>query len=172
MKPQPYKRRKAVQPVAAPLSRVTRRAFGRRGFAEGEIIRDWSLIAGELLAAHTLPEKISFPPGSRKGGTLHLRVGLPGLATEIQHLKPQLIDSINRYFGYRAVDRLTLVQAPVRLPDKPNAPVTRALTPAEEQSLLENLDGITDPELRLALQRLGQAVIGRLPQADAEKPDK
>ena len=54
-------------------------------------------------------------PGGR-GGTLHVRVGSGALALELQHLEPVVIERINTYFGYRAVERLKLVHGPLPAP--------------------------------------------------------
>ena len=68
---------------------------------------------------------------------------------------------INGYFGYRAVTRIALVQGPPPLPEHTAPPPPRPLLPAERQALDRRLDGISDPALRMALERLGSAIIGR-----------
>jgi hypothetical protein len=153
-----------VKSLAASAEKVAAPVLGKRGFAEAEIVLHWAAIVGEDLARISQPVKISFAKGSeRSDGTLHLRVQ-PGAAIEIQHWEPVLLERINGVFGYRAIGRLALRQGPLqqarRLAPKPPLP----LKPAEEERLVRDLSGITDPELREALERLGRAVIGTKPK--------
>ncbi len=147
--------------LAGSLSAVTKTVFARRGFADGAILKDWALIAGEHLAAHSQPEKIAYPAGAGAGGTLHLRIASGSMATELQHLEPLLIERVNGYFGFKAVERLKITQGP--LPESAARPdwTPWPLDSAEEAGLAENLMDVEDEDLRRALKALGRAVIGR-----------
>lgn len=128
------------------------------------MVLQWAAVVGEELARLSAPVKLSFgaqgtkDAGARVNGTLQLRVA-PGAAIEFQHLEPVIVERINTFFGYRAVARLALRQGPLPRRAMPPAP-PRALSAAEDRNLSSRLDGITDPELREALERLGRAVIG------------
>ena len=147
--------------LAGSLAAVTKTVFARRGFADGAILKDWAAIAGAHLAAHSQPEKIAYPKGSGDGGTLHLRIDSGSMAIELQHLQPLLIERINGYFGFKAVDRLKIIQGP--LPDRTEKAAwsTRTLETGEESELAESLMDVDDDDIRKALQALGRAVIGR-----------
>ena len=147
--------------LASSLSAVTKTVFGKRGFADGAILKDWAAIAGAHLATHSQPEKIAYPKGSGDGGTLHLRIDSGSMAIELQHLQPLLIERINGYFGFKAVDRLKIIQGP--LPDRTEKAAwsTRTLETGEESELAESLMDVDDDDIRKALQALGRAVIGR-----------
>jgi hypothetical protein len=138
--------------------RLMRPLFGKRGLADGRIVADWAGIAGPLLARSCRPERIAFPPGDRTGGTLHLKVAPGGLATEIQHIEPLLIERINGHFGYRAVARLRLVQGPLP-PPPPEPDPAPPLAPEAEATLACTLAGVKDPGLRARLEALGRAVL-------------
>jgi hypothetical protein len=160
---QPRRRGGGPRALAQPLGAVTREVFGRRGLADGAILTDWPTIAGERLARHSLPEKVTFPRGSRAGGTLHLTIDNGSLATELLHLEPLLVERINGYFGFCAVARLRIVQGPLRKVAGRRARPPRALKDKEQQSLAASLVDVADPELRRALEALGRAVLGRRP---------
>jgi hypothetical protein len=132
--------------------------LGKQGLGEAQLLQQWPAIVGDDLALHCWPVKLSFPRGQRRDGTLRLRV-VSALALEIQHREPVLLERINGYFGYRAVIRLALVQG--AMPAEAPPPGPRPLAPAERQALGRRLDGIADPGLRGALERLGSAIIGR-----------
>ncbi|MGO8916774.1 MAG: DUF721 domain-containing protein [Stellaceae bacterium] len=152
-------RRGRLRAIAAEVPKIAGAALGKRGFAEAQLVAQWPAIIGETLAAGVSPDKLSFPRGERRDGTLHLRVA-PGLALEVQHREPVLVERINAFFGYRAVARLALKQGPPAHDAPPLPPHRRELKAEERQSLDQRLQAIDDAGLRAALQRLGEAVIG------------
>jgi len=151
-----------MKSIALSVSKVAAPVLGRRGLAEAEMILGWAAVVGEDLARDTLPIKLAFGKGERTDGTLHLKV-VSAAAPEVRHREPQIVERINGFFGYRAVARLKLTQGPL-----PNAPLPgpkppRPLAKAETNALAKSLDGIVDPELKAALERWGQAVLGDQP---------
>lgn len=155
------KRRGGLRAIAAEIPRVAGAALGKRGFGEAQLVTQWEAVIGPELAQKLSPERLSFPRGERRNGTLRLRVP-SAFATEAQHLEPVLIERINAFFGYGAVARLTFVQGPP-LDAAPSAPRSRPLTQAEQREIEARVAGVADPELRAALQRLGAAVAGSRP---------
>lgn len=94
------------------LAGVAKAAFKKRGFAHERILTRWEEIVGSHIASHSLPVKLSFPSGGRAGGCLTIRAW-NGIGLELQHCESQLLEKLNVYFGYRAVERIRIVQAPV-----------------------------------------------------------
>ncbi len=146
--------------MAAILPKAAGRAFGRRGFADGDLVTRWDAIVGREIAAHCLPLRLARAKAGKAGGTLTLRVEA-GFGLELQHLEPLLIERINAYFGYRAVTAISLRQGPlgrrpVRLAKGPPS------LPAEAEAALgRRLASIEDDELREALRRLGRSFHAR-----------
>ena len=152
-------RRYGMRPVAKAAGGITRRAFGKRGFALGEILKGWPQMVGASLAGHCQPERLHFPQGKGDGGTLWIRAE-GGAALEIQHLQPVLTGRINTHCGFRAVADLRIIQGPVAArPSRPAPP--RRLAAGEKAILEATLAGIEDPDLRAALTRLGAGVYRR-----------
>ena len=124
------------------------------------MILQWASIVGPGLARETLPVKLSFRRGARVDGTLHLRVA-PGVAPELQHLEPLVIERINTFFGYHAVARLAMRQGPLPPQQVRQAPAPpRPLEPEQADGLTRQVAAIADPALRAAIERLGKAVLG------------
>ena len=150
------------RPLAASLGGLAKRALGRRGFAEAGLITGWSAVIGPELAAASQPDRLSFPPGKREGGVLHIRVA-GGVATELQHLEPLVIERVNGYFGYRAIERITMVQAPLYRKEKHRgsrrAAEPREPDPARLADMESRLAAVEDPEIRAALGRLGRTIL-------------
>ena len=138
-----------MRALGAALPALTKRALGRRGFAEGGLALDWAAVVGEEIAANAVPVKLAYPRGERAGGTLHLKVA-SGYALVIAHCEPQLIERVNSYLGYGAVARRKLTQGMVpRLP--------RAESHTDSQPAVP-VPGIEDAELAEALGSFAQAL--------------
>jgi hypothetical protein len=152
-------RRGGMRRVGVELTHLTSPILGKQGLGEAKLLSEWAAIVGTALAGHCWPVKLAFPRGQRQEGVLRLRVA-PGVAVEIQHREPVILERINAYFGYRAVARLAIVQGPPPpRSETPPAP-PRPLQESERAALQRRLDGIEDPILRDALERLGSAIIG------------
>jgi hypothetical protein len=152
------KRRGGLRAIGAEIPRIAGAALGKRGFGEAQLVTQWEAVIGPELAAKLSPERIAFPRGERRNGTLRLRVA-SAFATEAQHLEPVLIERINAFFGYGAVARLAFVQGPP-LNAPPAPPRLRKLTADEERAIDTRVAGVADPELRAALTRLGTVIAG------------
>ncbi len=143
------------RPLASALHKVTEKIYRKRGFAAAGVVNNWPAIVGQDLAQHTIPERLA------SNGTLRLRVDGP-LATELQHLEPQILEKIASYFGYRAVHRLSLIQGPLEKNSPPPEPVpVAALDSDSAKTLANSLQGTRNEEVKNALARLGKAVLGQ-----------
>ncbi len=146
------------RPLATWLPKLAGQALGRKALAFGSLIRDWPSLVGPRLAAHTLPLKLSFPPGRKREGVLQLRVS-GAAALDVQHSEPHIVERLNGFFGYRAVARLKLIQATMPRAAKQSRPGPPDATVRQEVERLTA--GVDDDALREALDCLGQAVLGR-----------
>ena len=134
-------------------------ALARQGFASTGIVTHWAEIVGAEIATHAEPMRMSWPrrvhEDAPEPATLVLRVEGP-VALEIQHLPGVIIEKVNRFFGWRAVGRIQIRQAPLRR----GAPKARPAPPdpAVVARLAAGMADIKDEDLRGALARLGAAV--------------
>jgi hypothetical protein len=129
-------------------------SFRRFGFVQSAIVSRWSDIVGERYAKVSSPESIRFPTGRKGGGALTLLVD-GAHAPLIQHLAPLIIERVNRFFGYGAVDRVVFKQG------KPPAPAARMARPELRpvpKELGDGLREIADPELRACLESLAARI--------------
>lgn len=127
-----------------------------RGASIARLRADWPAIAGAELSRTTQPEALLARRGGGAGGkALRLRVA-SAAALEVQHMREQLIDRVNAYFGHRAVDDIRLVQGAIAARPLPRVtPKPDAATAAAAQARVAS---VKDPELRAALARLGARV--------------
>jgi hypothetical protein len=131
-----------------------------QGFASTEIISRWKDIVGHEIARHSEPLKINWPRGTSdeepEPATLVLRVEGPA-ALEIQHLSEVILDRVNRFFGWQAIGRIAIRQAPLRHREPSPAP---KIDDAAAAQIADALPDIKDDNLRQALGRLGSAIKG------------
>lgn len=136
-------------------------SFRKQGFSSSELVVRWAAIVGEDVAAHAEPVKIQWPKGPEgqqpEPGTLVLRVDGPA-AIEIQHMSHVILERVNRYFGFAAIGRIAIRQAPLR---RVAARPPRVLDPQAIQCIAEKLPAGADPALKQALARLGAAIKGK-----------
>lgn len=144
------------------LSQLTRGMLGplfrKQGFARQEIVTKWETIVGSSMGQYSHPERISFPRAARHGGTLFVRVE-GAFALELQHRSVEILDRINTYFGYGAVEKLVIKQGP--LPPKVlKKRKTKPSLTREQESHLDTVVGDTkDNRLRSALRGIGEHVL-------------
>ncbi len=155
------KRHGSMRALAGEVAKVAGPVLGKRGFAAAQLVTHWETVVGAEWARKLGPERLDFPRGARNGGTLRLRCA-PGAALEAQHALPLLLERINGFFGYGAVERLAFVQGPpLNSARKIKAPAP--LPPADQAALDHRLGAVEDPDLREALRRLGEAVMAAKP---------
>ncbi|MEO5705591.1 MAG: DciA family protein [Alteraurantiacibacter sp.] len=154
----PYERPRGgeARAVADLVPQIGRAAFRRFGFVQSSVVSRWPEIVGPTHARVCQPESIRFPPGEKADGILQLVV-LPAHAPLIQHVIPEIIDRVNRFFGYGAVAKVKLRQGAVQA----DRAETRAAPPSLKPIPLElgdSLRDIGDPELRVVLESLARSL--------------
>jgi hypothetical protein len=129
-------------------------SFRRFGFVQGSIVSRWGEIVGVRYAKVSSPESIRFPAGKKAGGVLTLLVE-GAHAPLIQHLTPMIVERVNRFFGYAAVNRIVFKQGKLpAVPPRSARPELRAVP----KELGEGLREIADPELRACLESLAARI--------------
>ena len=104
-----------------------------------------------LLSCRRILEKDGYDVETFSNGSDGLR--------RIGELEPQLLDRINGHFGYPAVARLRLVQAPFpRARARPASSPPPVPSPQEQAEIGQLVAPVGDPELRAALARLGHVL--------------
>ena len=149
----------SAKPLSVLLSDVFSDAYAKQGFAARELVTRWAEIAGPEIARHSEPLKIQWPRPvegqPQQPATLVLRVEGP-MALEIQHASDVILQRVNRFFGWSAIGRLALRQAPLSRRAPPAA--SRAPDPKSVAQVAETLTSVEDDALRAALARLGASI--------------
>ncbi len=143
------------------VPRLTAKVFEKYGFHSAEIMTSWATVIGADIAAISAPERLRWPRASvasadggavnaGAGATLILRVE-PAHALDIEYRAGEIVDRINRYFGYRAVTTMKILQAPLAQPPSQKMPAWAA---RPDQHAPAHVEAIAGDELKAALTRL------------------
>jgi hypothetical protein len=151
--------RKGQMKLGEALPRAARAAFRRYGFVESAVLSRWPEIVGPSYASCTLPIGLKFAPGKRKGATLSILVDGP-IALQLKHVEPQVLERINGFFGYKAVERLALRQGEVPASRVATPATLPRLTPGQQARIDEAVGGLVDLGLKTVIERIGARVLG------------
>jgi hypothetical protein len=156
--PKPYQRPRGgeARAVSDLMPEIGRAAFRRFGFVQSSVVSRWDEIVGARYAAVSAPESIRFPVGKKSEGTLELTVE-GAHATMMQHVLPEIIERVNRFFGYAAVTRIKVRQGNVATPPTRQPPAAPMLKPVPME-LGDSLREIADPELFAVLESLAKSL--------------
>jgi hypothetical protein len=154
-------------PVAGrALNGLLKRLDERFGKGADGLQARWREVVGEAIALRTEVVKLG-KARAGAGAVLELRVDGPAAAL-IQHQAPEILARVNLFLGEGAVDKLRIVQGPVRRAAAAEAAAKAALAKrrrsqpldaAVEAALTESLARHPDSALSAALQRLGREVL-------------
>lgn len=147
------------------LSGLIKQLDERFGAGPESLQARWREIVGVDLARRTEPTKLIKPRGGG-GATLELRVEGPSAAI-IQHRAPDILARANLFLGSGAVEKLRIVQGPLRGVARRYAPTPAGargrlrgpLDAAAEQALAASLERFPEGRLKSALTRLGREVM-------------
>lgn len=155
----------ATRPIGELMPEIGRTAFRKFGFIQSSVVTRWAEIVGERHARVCMPEAIRFPPGEKTDGILELVV-VPAHAPFISHVTPEIIDRVNRFFGYKAVARVKLRQGAVTPPPAGRASAAPPSLRPIPVELGDSLRDIGDAELRAVLESLARN-LGDEPEGEA-----
>jgi hypothetical protein len=145
-----------MRSVGSVLPKLTGKYAGKRA-PLAQLRAVWAEIVGREMAAQSLPEKLVGVPRGRDDSA-SLRIRCSGVAAlELQHRQNEVIERINAFFGYRAIDRISLTQGPLPLPAKPRPPAP-PLDARTRTAMQQEAERVQSPELRAALKRLADAI--------------
>jgi hypothetical protein len=155
--------RRPPPPAGRALAAMLRDLDAKFGQGPGALAARWREIVGAEIARRTEPVKLV---KGRNGApsSLEIRVAGPAAAL-IQHQAHEILARVNLFLGVDAVQKLRIVQGPLRPSVEPPSPAPRKrdapLDAAQEAQLAESLAAAPDGRLKEALTRLGRGVLRR-----------
>lgn len=152
--------RRPPPPAGRSLTPLLKALDARFGQGPGALQARWREIVGPEIARRTEPVKLTKARGGAPS-SLEIRVAGPAAAI-IQHQAHEILARVNLFLGAEAVQKLRVVQGPLRFrPEPARAPVRRLppLDAAEEAKLARDMADAPDGPLKAALTALGRGVL-------------
>jgi hypothetical protein len=153
--------------TSALLEARVRKASEGRGFAQHRVLTQWEEFVGPDLAAQTRPVEVRYE-GRKLGATLVV-LTTGALAPLVAMRREELRDKVNAVYGYQAIADIRITQTAATgfaegavdfVHQKPKAdppePSAGTLDAARKTT-----QGVADPDLRAALERLASNVISK-----------
>lgn len=95
--------------IAELLPAVAGKILGKTGLNIGSLLVNWTTIVDKDTAQYAVPIKIKFAPRKRTEGVLYISCS-SAYALELIHQETQIIQRINAFLGYNAVNKLRIMQ--------------------------------------------------------------
>ena len=150
---------RGLRPLIQSARPLMQKSLGVAGFSQADVILRWPEIIGEDLCTLTLPLKISWPKRPLAGapqdpGTLYIRVE-SAIVLDVTHQKSLILERVNAFFGWRAVQDLKITQGPVlkKLIKMPSKPTLQAA-----KKIAKLVEPIEDEALKAVLTSLGSHI--------------
>ncbi len=154
--------KRGATPVGDLVSRLLNPVIERRAGMTMDMIQSWVEIVGETHAEHSRPEKLNWPRQASDEDLFEpatLVVACEGShALFFQHDSSAIIERINTYFGFSAVNKLKLHQQPIVPLERKQPLQKREVSPEKQDRLTSLLETVDDPDLRNALEKMGRGV--------------
>ena len=104
------KQLKAATQLGWYVDKITKSFFNKQGFAQNYILENWSSIVGPSFVEKSLPIKLQI---EKIGG--YLVIACDGsTALELEYLKEDIIEKINSYYGFQAINKIKFQNLPIQ----------------------------------------------------------
>ena len=151
-RPRRLKKPASMRQIGGSIRDLLDPLMAKRANVDLSLALAWQQVAGEKLHGRTQPLHIQWPqrlsPDDQfKPGTLVVAAE-GSVALDLQYTSGELIERINRFFGYPAVSKIRIEQKPVMRFREKQKRVEPVLMPEERAGLEASLSGIEDEGLR------------------------
>lgn len=146
-------------PAGRSLNRYMKDLDAKYGQGAGALTARWREVVGPEIARRTEPVKLVKGRNGAKS-SLEIRVAGPTAAI-IQHQAHEILARVNLFLGPDAVQKLRIVQGPLRGTEAPPRRRAVPLDAAQEAQLADGLAKAPDGKLKDALLALGRGVLKR-----------
>ena len=143
--------------VGKSLPKIINKNIKERNFFEISLIKKWKEIIGNDIAKFCWPIKISFPNIKNSNGIIFLKTKR-GRSMEIEFKNEEIIEKLNQYFGYKAIDKISVVQDfNIKDTYKKNK-IVRKRNKRDKSTQIKEINKIEENCVKIALKKLNKTL--------------
>ncbi|RFC65435.1 DUF721 domain-containing protein [Fulvimarina endophytica] len=158
-------KRPPVRSLSDIAARLVDPVLRKKSGMTAELAVAWPQIVGPRLEGQTRPLEFRWPPRRGEDDPFEpatLVIGAePVAALRLQHQTSELIQRINRLYGFPAVARIKITQMPVMETGRSNKPPARPLNAADRERIEAMVGHIEDEALKARLKAFAEATLSR-----------
>ena len=139
--------------VGKSLPKIIDKNIKERNFVEITLIKQWKEIIGQDIAKYCLPIKIVFSDIKNSNGIIFLKTKR-GRSMEIEFKNDEIIEKLNQYFGYKAINKISVVQD-FNIKDSYKKKIIKKKIKNNHSKVINK---IKKNELKIALQNLSKTL--------------
>ena len=139
--------------VGKSLPKIIDKNIKERNFVEITLIKQWKEIIGQDIAKYCWPIKIIFSDIKNSNGIIFLKTKR-GRSMEIEFKNDEIIEKLNQYFGYKAINKISVVQD-FNIKDSYKKKIIKKKIKNNHSKVINK---IKKNELKIALQNLSKTL--------------
>jgi len=139
--------------VGKSLPKIIDKNIKERNFVEITLIKQWKEIMGQDIAKYCWPIKIIFSDIKNSNGIIFLKTKR-GRSMEIEFKNDEIIEKLNQYFGYKAINKISVVQD-FNIKDSYKKKIIKKKIKNNHSKVINK---IKKSELKIALQNLSKTL--------------
>ena len=139
--------------VGKSLPKIIDKNIKERNFVEITLIKQWKEIMGQDIAKYCWPIKIVFSDIKNLNGIIFLKTKR-GRSMEIEFKNDEIIEKLNQYFGYKAINKISVVQD-FNIKDSYKKKIIKKKIKNNHSKVINK---IKKSELKIALQNLSKTL--------------
>tara|TARA_B000000460_G_scaffold69805_1_gene48079 strand:+ start:1215 stop:1676 length:462 start_codon:yes stop_codon:yes gene_type:complete len=139
--------------VGKSLPKIIDKNIKERNFVEITLIKQWKEIIGQDIAKYCWPIKIVFSDIKNSNGIIFLKTKR-GRSMEIEFKNDEIIEKLNQYFGYKAINKISVVQD-FNIKDSYKKKIIKKKIKNNHSKVINK---IKKNELKIALQNLSKTL--------------
>ena len=139
--------------VGKSLPKIIDKNIKERNFVEITLIKQWKAIIGQDIAKYCWPIKIVFSDIKNSNGIIFLKTKR-GRSMEIEFKNDEIIEKLNQYFGYKAINKISVVQD-FNIKDSYKKKIIKKKIKNNHSKVINK---IKKSELKIALQNLSKTL--------------
>ena len=138
------------------LPKIVDKNIKEKNFIELSLIKKWKEIIGNNIAEFCWPTKVVFSNVDNSKGVIFLKTRR-GRSMEIEFKNEEIIEKLNQYFGYKAINKVSVVQD---FDTKNRYKKNKIIKKRNKINQSKAINKIKENSLKIALKKLDKTLFG------------